>query len=223
VPFEADIGGDAMAILRDELYVHPAWLAKLMAGEASCAWAAWYRVHYSNWSRPASDFDEAKYRMEHTRLVREMREQRDATNERLFVDRQASFWYTHSNGIRLSANPDLVALGPEGNCTYEAKIGTPRASHRIQSLIYMHLLPKSDHPAFFGRTFSGQIQYADHVIDLSPEETQGPFEEQFGYWMDLMASTQPLERVPSQQECSFCNIDKPDCPDRLAGAIAGAE
>src|SRR3954471_6106338 len=137
-----------MAVLRDELYLHPAWLSKLMAGGAGSEWAAWCRVHYTSWARPPSDFDEAKYRMEHTQLAREMRERRDTTRERLFVERQASFWDTHPRGIRLSATPDLVSLSADGNCVFDAKVGTPRTSHRIQTLIYMHLLPKSEHMAF---------------------------------------------------------------------------
>jgi hypothetical protein len=205
-----------VAVRRDQPYLYPTWLAKAMAGEVSCDWATWYRVHFRDWSRPPTDFDEAKYTMEHTRLSREMRAKRDLTSEKLFVERQGSFWYTHPTGIRISGTPDLVSLSPQGNCIYEAKAFTPRAWHQLQTMIYMYCLPRSESRAFFGKTFSGQVHYSDHTVDIQPGQIEGSFEEQFNFWLDILARDEPLEKLPSQQECGYCNIGKPDCPERLA-------
>jgi len=154
--------------------------------------------------------------MEHTRLSRDMRAKRDLTIEKLFVERQGSFWYTHRTGIRISGTPDLVSLSPQGNCIYEAKAFTPRAWHRLQTMIYMYCLPRSEKPAFFGKTFSGQVQYSEHTVDIEPDQIDGSFEEQFNFWLDILARNEPLEKFPSQQECGYCNIGKLDCPERLA-------
>ena len=207
-----------MAVKRDLLYVHPTWLAKLMAGEASCEWATWYRAHYKDWTRPPSDFDEAKYTLEHTSLAREMRSQRDAKSERLFFERQSSFWFTHLSGIRMSCTPNLISLNSRQDCIYDARPGQPRAFHKLQLLIFMYTAARSEHMAFFDRRFAGVLQYPDQTIEVEPEEASGAFEEQFNFWLNLLASKNPLERFPSESECRFCNIGKPDCPERMAEA-----
>lgn len=205
-----------MAVRRDQLYVYPTWLARLMTGEVSCEWATWYRAHYKDWNRPLSDFDEARYQMEHTRLAREMRLKRDPTQEKLFVERQGTFWYTHSSGIRISGTPDLVSLNPVENCIYEAKAFKPHSSHRLQVLIYMYCAARSDNAAFRGKRFAGLLQYKDYSQYIEPGEASGQFEELFNYWLNLLASNKPLEKTPSEQECRFCNIGLLDCPERLA-------
>jgi hypothetical protein len=208
-----------MTVRRDQPYLYPTWLAKLMAGDVSCEWAVWYRVHHRDWSRPPSDFDQAKYNMEHTKLLREVRLERDTGRERLLLERQASFWYTHPSGIRLSGTPDLVSLSERENCIYEAKAFTPRAYHRIQVLIYMYCMPRSENVAYYGKSFAGQLRYQDHSSRIEPDEITGQFEEQFNFWMDVLATEKPLEKFPSAQECRFCNIGKADCPERLADAV----
>ena len=205
-----------MTVKRDQPYLHPTWLAKLMAGDASCEWAVWFRVHYRDWSRPPSDFDEARYNVEHTRLAREVRLERDPSREQLFVDRQATFWYTHPTGIRISGRPDLISLGASENCVYDVRPFTPRPFHKLQALIYMYCLPRSDERAFYKKSFAGRLRYQEESLRLDPSEIEGSFEEQFNFWLDLLASENPLERFPSEQECRFCNIGKADCEDRLA-------
>ena len=212
-----------MTVRRDQPYLYPTWLAKLMSGEISCEWAVWYRVHYKDWARPPSDFDEARYTMEHTRLLREMRSKRDPGTERIYVERQGSFWYTHPSGIRISGTPDLVTTGPNGNCVYEAKAFSQRPYHKIQTMIYMYCLPRSERMEFFGRTFSGEVQYVEHAAQIASEEVAGRFEEQLNYWMTLLSSNDPMERFPSEQECRFCNIGKVDCPDRMAEVTVETE
>ena len=206
-----------MAVRRDQLYVHPTWLARLMAGDANCEWATWYRAHYRDWSRPPSDFDEAKYTLEHTSLARELRDQR-GPDEKLFFERQSSFWYTHRSGVRMSCTPDLVSVNGAQDCIYDARAGQPRAFHKLQILIFMYTAARCENMAFYGRRFAGGLHYAGQSIAIAAEETDGAFEEKFDFWLNLLAADQPLQRFPSQQECRLCNIGKADCPDRLAEA-----
>ena len=37
---------------REHPYIWTTWLAKLLAGDAHCQWAGWFRAHYQNWTRP---------------------------------------------------------------------------------------------------------------------------------------------------------------------------
>ena len=54
---------------REHPYIWATWLARLLAGETHCQWAGWFRAHYQDWTRPPSDFDNAKWMLgpHHTR------------------------------------------------------------------------------------------------------------------------------------------------------------
>ena len=62
---------------RDFPYILATWLSRLLAGESSCEWAAWFRSHYRDWAKPPSDFDQAGWMLEHTALVNKERESRE--------------------------------------------------------------------------------------------------------------------------------------------------
>ena len=64
---------------REHPYIWATWIARLLAGESSCEWAAWFRAHYQDWERPPSDFDSARWMMDHTDLVNQARESREKT------------------------------------------------------------------------------------------------------------------------------------------------
>lgn len=54
---------------RTEPYVWATWITKLLAGEASCVWSAWFRAHHS-FARLDTDFDAERWQMDHAALVR---------------------------------------------------------------------------------------------------------------------------------------------------------
>jgi hypothetical protein len=59
-----------MAAPRAAPQVWTPWVTKLMAAEAHCAWAAWFRAHHTS-ARLPGDVDLAKWTAEHSALVRE--------------------------------------------------------------------------------------------------------------------------------------------------------
>ena len=66
-----------MARAREHPYVWATWIARLLAGEAHCEWASWFRAHYQDWARdlrPTST--RARWMMDHTDLVNQARESR---------------------------------------------------------------------------------------------------------------------------------------------------
>ena len=67
-----------MVRARDQPYVWTTWLSRLLAGEAHCEWATWFRAHYQDWVKPPSDFDQTRWMMDHTELVNQARESREA-------------------------------------------------------------------------------------------------------------------------------------------------
>ncbi len=204
---------------RDGRFVWVTWLSKLMAGEVSCEWASWFRTNYQDWDRPPSDFDLAGWTLAHTRLLHELRGRLTGRFETLLVERQAQFRYEVPSGLVLSGIPDLVGLSADGGTVYEVKTGRPRTSDGVQARIYMYCLPRA-HPACAGRRLSGRVVYLDgHETQIPPEEAEGEFVDHLEYWLKILDSNDPPERLPSEAKCGYCNIGHLDCPDRIAPAL----
>ena len=49
-------------------YIWVTWLTKLLVGENSCEWAAWFRAHHESWSydKVPSTFDATTWQLNHT-------------------------------------------------------------------------------------------------------------------------------------------------------------
>ena len=49
-------------------YIWVTWLPRLLSGEGSCEWAAWFKAQHegSSWARTPSNFDQAGWLMDHT-------------------------------------------------------------------------------------------------------------------------------------------------------------
>ena len=190
-----------------------------MAGETSCEWAPWFRTNYQNWDRPPSDFDLTTWQIAHTRLLREIRQKSSA--QRVLVENQAQFYYERDSGLVLSGKPDLVLLDGTDGVVVDAKTGQPKASDRIQVMIYMRCLPEA-HRLMGDTELAGRVVYQDgHVIEIPPERIRGEFEDQFQYFLDILDSDDEPARVPSERECGFCNIGAGDCPERVVAAFVG--
>ena len=56
-------------------YIWVTWLTRLLVGENSCEWAAWFRAHYENWSyeKVPSTFDATTWQLDHTALLNRVR------------------------------------------------------------------------------------------------------------------------------------------------------
>ena len=62
-----------MATKRDGVFVWITWLSRVMAGEQNCEWASWFKAHYEKYDKAPSDFDTAKWNIEHTLQLRRLR------------------------------------------------------------------------------------------------------------------------------------------------------
>ena len=84
----------------------------------------------------------------------------------------------------------------------------------------MYLLPKSNLIAL-ARTvrFEGAVVYTDgHQVDIPADSIDDAFVARLAAFMQKMTSDMPPRRVPSGQECRWCEIAYGDCPDRLRDA-----
>jgi hypothetical protein len=195
-------------------YVWVTWLSKVMAGEQACVWASWFKAHYQGFDKVESDFDLARWNLEHTRLLLRTRAQLAKPGAAISIEGENAFRHDYKNGIVLAGKPDLVVIEGKDALIIDCKTGKPRVSDRIQVQIYMHLLPKC-FPELTRCTVRGRVVYGHRAIDINPSSVDDSFVEHLDFFVNLVASKKPPFKAPSHGECRFCEITKADCVERV--------
>ena len=195
-------------------YVHVSWLSKLMAGSVSCHWQMWFQAHFKNYSRAPRNYNQAKWQMDHTRLMNEVGPGIKAESDTVRIERQNDLWHDFPNGITLSGTPDIVAVSGNTSTVYDVKAAQPNAAHQIQVMLYMYCLPRSD-PKYEGMTVDGCVIYAGSRVPIPASVIDEQFEDNLNHFLSIIDTRSPPDRTPSEGECAFCNIGKDDCPDRI--------
>ena len=113
---------------RESPYIWATWLARLLAGEASCEWASWFRSHHQDWAKPPSDFDSTQWMLDHTALVNQARESREKLGYTVFTENQNSF-RLRGKSATLAGKPDLIAVKGQDVVIIDAKTGKPGPAH----------------------------------------------------------------------------------------------
>jgi hypothetical protein len=200
---------------RDGVYIWVTWLTKLMTGEMTCEWASWLKANYEYYERIPSDFDAASWQIEHTKLLRELRIERQKAGGVLFAERQNSFKFKTPDGVMIAGTPDLIERtdGRRG-IIYDAKTGQRAQSHQVQVMLYMYLLPRAK-PEWANFTFEGIVYYKDGPLVIPKSAIEGSFGENLSYFINVLASPEPPLKVPEPMNCRFCDIHKQECPERI--------
>ena len=204
-----------MTVERSGLFVWVTWLTKLMAGDISCEWAPWFRTHFQNYDKMPSDFTD--WNIRHTRLLTELRREKEQSSERILVEGQANFkWERPSTGLTLSGKPDLVAINGNEIEICDCKTGQPRASDGVQVRLYMYCLPRARRE-FQNKTIKGLLVYPDHRVEIEPGAVGKEFEDNLNFFLDILDTPieSPPKRTPNARECNFCDITAGDCPERI--------
>ena len=98
-------------------YIWATWLAKLLVGDASCEWAAWFRAHYKEFERMPGDFDAVAWQIRHTTMLNEVRDRLEAGGSSTLTENQCRFNLRGSSGAVIGGKPDLVAFGEDNRAT----------------------------------------------------------------------------------------------------------
>ena len=197
---------------RESPYVWATWLARLLAGEASCEWAAWFRAHHQDWAKPPSDFDSTQWMLEHTALVNQARESREKLGYIVCTEGQNSF-RLRGKFATMAGKPDLIAVKGQDVVIVDAKTGKPSPSHAAQVMIYQYAVPKAL-DRYRGMEFRGHVIYPDANVQIPASGIDGKFVERLGALIRRLAAETPARKVPSATECRWCDITKADCPER---------
>jgi hypothetical protein len=199
---------------RKQPYVWVTWLSKVMAGEQACIWASWFKAHYQDYPKVPSDFDLARWNLDHTHLLVRTRGELSAPGVEIRVEGQNAFRYRYPGGAILAGKPDMVVIEDGEALILDCKTGRARVSDQIQVLIYMAVLPAcfpelSDYP------LRGRVVYTDNLVDIPARAVDAGFRKHLDNFFQLIASEAPPAKVPNARECLFCDITKTDCPSRV--------
>ena len=200
---------------RDVPYLWVTWLTKLLVGENSCEWAAWFRANHEGWSynKVPSTFNATEWQLQHTELLNKVRNQIETDGNTVFTENQNSFNLRGRTAV-LGGKPDLVTVSGATGTILDAKTGQPSPSHHVQVMIYMYALPKAM-GQYDKIIFDGKVVYPDHEDYIPNTALDVTFIENLSKLIQRLASYEPARKVPSGMECGFCNITTVDCPDRI--------
>jgi len=215
-----------MATPRDEPYVWVTWITRLIAGEAHCRWAAWFKAHHT-YAKVPSDFDAAAWTARHNEMLHKVKDDLKKEAYEVYIEAQNAFRMRGSTGVVLSGKPDLVAIKDDRALVIDCKTGNPKAADQFQVLVYMLVLPHT-HTACRSRRIDGEVRYEDHTVTVPAARVTPELRGIFRETMNRTGGETPPDRVPSQDECRWCDITAADCPQRMewTGGVAetdGAE
>ncbi len=81
-------------------------------------------------------------------------------------------------------------------------------------MIYQYALPLAL-PQYRDVRIGGEVIYPTHTVRVPRGALPNQFIEDLGALIRRLAAGSPPQRVPSAQECRFCDITAGDCPDRV--------
>ncbi|MFO0825904.1 MAG: PD-(D/E)XK nuclease family protein [Gemmataceae bacterium] len=113
--------------------------------------------------------------------------------------------------------PDVVAVNEAVGWIIDAKTGAPKASDRIQVMVYMWALPKTN-PAFAGVSFTGKVIYKCGYNLVIPDEIDREFGQRVVELLKEVCGDVEPYKAPSFSECQYCPVTRSDCVDRVEKA-----
>lgn len=198
-----------MTVKRKNPYTRATWLSKLLVGDASCEWAIWFKAHHQQYEKTRRDFNSANWRMKHTRLITNLREQLSAANYAVYMEKQNSFRLQVNPDAMLAGQPAIIAAAPDGRLAiYDAKTGVPRDSDVMQVMIYIYAMPKVAGSKRSGRTFDGCLVYGDGTRrDIPASAINADFADALNGLLRRIVSDAPAFKAPSDSECAWCDLN----------------
>ena len=157
-----------------------------------------------------SAFDQTGWLMNHTALLNEQRQRWEQQGYTVLTEGQNSFNLRGSSAV-LAGKPDLVARRRDEVTVIDAKTGRPSPAHTSQVLIYMYALPRALE-RYRGLSISGQVAYADRVVDIPAGAVDGRFVENLGGLIRRLSSQMEARRVPSPGSASSVKSLRPTAP-----------
>lgn len=196
-------------------YVWVTHFARQLAGD-QCRWRVWFQSRYRYEKFEEQALDLVQWNRDHGELMRARQRELAREGFRCTLEDENSFKLELPTAI-IAGKPDILARRDGLALVVDGKTGRERESDVWQVLVYLRALPKCRPDLVNGYRLEGEVQYKrnDQRITVTPEEWTP---ERLAASTDLIrviSDRQPPKRVPSANECRFCNIGPSDCPDRV--------
>ena len=204
-----------MAIPRQSPYIWATWLSRLLTGENSCEWAIWFKAHHQSWSKVPHDFDQTESLLTRTSLLNDKKSQWEARRQHVYVEGQNSF-RLRGQSATLAGRPDLIVVRSNDALIIDIKAGQQQPSHYVQIMIYMYALPRAL-PQYQHAKLAGEVVYPTRTTRVPMGSLHTQFKKDLGALIRRIAADKPATKVPSEQECRFCDITAEDCAERIDG------
>ena len=100
-------------------------ISRYLTGDKSCLYAAWFKANHQGYAKISSDFNSAKWNMEHTDLMNELVAELEERGYEIFIKRQDFFKVESSRtGAVIGGTPDIITVHPDRTVKiYDAKTG----------------------------------------------------------------------------------------------------
>ena len=196
-------------------YIHPSWLPKLLVGLDLCEFKIWFQAHHDGrtWDKLESGFDQARYNLRHTELLRLCAQEYADRGYLVTVERQNEFRLQLA-GATVSGRPDILATRDQDLVIVDAKASHRSQAHEIQVMLYMMFLQLAGARAEDKR-ITGEVYYAeDDTVDIAAGAADQEFRGLVTNLIGRLTARIEPRKVPSVSECRFCPIPAQYCPDR---------
>ena len=116
--------------------------------------------------------------------------------------------------MKLAGKPDILAIAGQQELVEDCKTGRKKNSDLYQVLIYLLLVPVSIQKCK-GSDLRGRLVYSDGVREIQTSQVDEAFKEQFRGAIATLSNPTPARKVPSYQECRYCDISAQYCSERV--------
>jgi len=195
-------------------YVWTTWIVGLLAGTDKCEWKAWYKSNFRYAQIPPHDQASLdQWNKHHDAMSAEIVERLKSEGWDVSVE-EANQFTLKGKTATLSGKPDIFALNKDNTLAkvIDAKTGTVKAKDEWQVLVYIFAYLIKWRNKGRGTELSGEVEYRSGSMPVRP--MMPAVERAILNVMAMVGSKTEPPRVPSHNECRFCNIMY--CPDRMS-------
>ena len=198
-----------MAKPRPGRYTWVTWLTPLLAGEAQCEFAPWFKSRFQ-YDKVPSDFNLASWSADHTALLNKRVVQLRSEGWTVQVENANKFTVA-GKATTLAGKVDIIATKPGRLLVSDAKTGQQRNSDFTQVCLYLFAIPMAFPDLAKGRTLEGEVCYKDRVVPISAELFKPERRQEILDVLAMIGSDIKPMPIPSRAECAFCDITAADC------------
>ena len=164
-----------------------------------------------------SEFDNAKWMLDHTALLNREREKQRIPGFRRLCGKP-ELLPPQGRHATLAGEPYLIAVKYWNAAIIDAKTGRLSPHHAVQVMLYQYAVPKAL-TKYQGIRVRGQVGYSKSNVGIPASRIDRNFVDNLGALIRRLAADTPARRVPRFAECRLCDLTESDCPERVEGEV----